>query len=175
MPEPAAHGARTADGRFRVHIYRNQTAELCEANGRVLVERARMYVIIRACSGGSRRDHKRARARKYTRSCTRCGSSRASRGLIVRARQPRQQPERTQSASWLLGGCRARHDAACSSPRVGGHFAFRRWRDTVTSFMTADAPTGRHRGAIVITSLQGRRGVGGSSGPLAFSPSRTVS
>ena len=48
MPEPAQHVARTADGRFRVYIYRNQTAELCDANGRVLVERAPMYVIIRA-------------------------------------------------------------------------------------------------------------------------------
>ena len=33
---------------FRVYIYRNQTAELCDERGRVLVERAPMYVIIQA-------------------------------------------------------------------------------------------------------------------------------
>jgi hypothetical protein len=39
MPEPAQHVARTVDSRFRVYIYRNQTAELCDEHGRVLVER----------------------------------------------------------------------------------------------------------------------------------------
>jgi hypothetical protein len=48
MPEPATHIARTIDGRFRVHTYANQSAELCNANSRVLVERSPIHVVIDA-------------------------------------------------------------------------------------------------------------------------------
>lgn len=36
---------KTADGRFRVYIYADQTAELCDGNSRLLVGRCPMYKI----------------------------------------------------------------------------------------------------------------------------------